>query len=529
MEYLIEITLGLFTAIVTLGIIAKKLTIPYPIALVIGGLLISFIPGLPQLELDPELIFFTILPPILFSGGYFTPVGTFKKNIAPITHLALGLVILTTITVGLFAHYYYSIPWAAAFILGAIISPPDAIAATAITSRLKVNQQVISIIEGESLVNDASALVIYRLAIGALVTGTFSLMSSSVDFIAVCLGGITIGLILAWTTIKLFCFISEASLTITVSLMLPYLCYIIADSLKMSGVLASVTAGIFIGWHLPTILNPLVRLEMSSVWKMFVFLLNGAAFILIGLQLPIIVKSISHLKLVELIIFALILNLVLIAVRFLWVFLSIYLPAKLFASVRKKHPHIDWKNSFIISWCSMRGVVSLAAALALPLYINQELFLERNLIVFLTFSVIFVTLILQGLSLPFLIKKLSAQKGLDESEEVIIRIKTSQAALDKIEEIAMQKNIDSITLEKIRSKYAEKIEKASFYKENKSDENSFTSKQLYRQVQIDLLNFEQQKVAQLRNKGLISNEIARRLLIELDFEAARLHNTHIID
>lgn len=524
MEYTLQIILGLFTVVVALGLVAKKLQIPYPIALVIGGLILSFIPGIPSVELDPDLIFLTMLPPLLFSGGYFTSVGAFKTNIGPIALLAVGLVIITTVAVAIFTHIFDALPWAVAFALGAIISPPDTIAATAITSRLKVHHHVVTILDGESLVNDASALVIYRMAIAAIITGYFSLAEASIEFVAVCAGGIAVGLLLGWISIQILKHLTEPSLCITVSFILPYLSYLTADGFHMSGVLAAVTSGIYVGWQLPLILSPIIRLETSAVWRMFVFLLNGAAFILIGLQLPIVLSELKGYSITTLIIYALSLNIVLILVRFIWVYLSIYLPDAIKEGWQQKHPYLDWKNTLIISWCGMRGVVSLAAALAIPILINGERFQYRNIIIFLTFSVIFVTLVLQGLTLPVLIRRLKlTSTGDDLLEEATIRMKTSQAAIDRLKEFAKDSDLADDIIHQMQIKYEDKIQWASSVL-SQSLAPELTSKRKHtKEIQLQLLEVEREKIIQLRNKGLISGQVARRILNDLDLEAARLH------
>lgn len=525
MEYLIEIIVGLFIAVVALGVFAKKMQIPYPIMLVIGGFCLSFLPGLPKIQLDPDLIFLTILPPILFSGGYFTQAGTFKKNIAPISQLAIGLVILTTVVVALFAHYYGHIPMAAAFALGAIISPPDAIAATSITSRLKVNHSIVSIIEGESLVNDASALIILKMALAAILTGSFSFFGSGIDFFAVSIGGIAIGFIIGWITVKLINHISDTSLACTISLMTPYITYILTDNLSMSGVLATVTAGIYHGWHLPSTLKPIIKLEMSAVWRMFVFLLNGAAFILIGLQLPMIVDGLSNYNTTHIVISAIILNLLVIMIRFLWVYLSIYFPVKLSRKIKSKHPHINFKSCLVISWCGMRGVVSLAAALSLPILINNQPFEYRSIIIILTFSVIFVTLVLQGLTLPFIIKKACPSPGdNDLLEEAGIRMKTSEAAMQRIKEISNEFEGDDEILRKIQLKYEDKYQRAMNLFNHTEDLHQKTRSLKLEKLQLELILLEREKVIHLRNRGIISNNVARRILVDLDFEAAHIHD-----
>lgn len=520
MEYTLEIILGLFIAVVALGLVAKKLKIPYPIVLVIGGLLLSFIPKLPKVELDPDLIFLTILPPILFAGGFFTSPGAFRFNAAPISMLAVGLVVITTFAVAAFIHGLGALSWPAAFLLGAVVSPTDAIAATAITQRLKVAHPIITVIDGESLVNDASALVIYRLVLGTMVAGTFSFFTASLEFIAVCIGGVAFGLIFGFIATKILKQITDAALSITISLILPFLSYLSADVLHMSGVLAAVTAGLYVGKQMPLIVSPIIRLEAHAIWRMIIFLLNGAAFILIGLQLPYILIELRDYSLSLLIFSAFLLNIVVIVVRLLWVGISIYLPVTLVPKLKVKYPYLTLKHSFLVGWCGMRGVVSLAAALALPMAISGRLFPERSLIIFLTFTVIFATLIFQGLTLPFIIRKL---KILDDTsknqEEAAVRLKVSQAAISKLIEITKEREeVQQMDLAEIHLKYHNKIYGAKKLLTASGDEKARAMVRL----QLELLHAEREKIVSLRNQGIISNDVARRILNDIDFEAVRL-------
>src|SRR5882672_7400938 len=367
----IEVVLGLLAAVAALALLARKLPIPYPILLVFGGLFLAVIPGVPHVRLDPELVFIFFLPPLLYPAALFTPWRDFHANLRPILLLAVGLVLFTTVTVGLLAHYFIpDFPLAAGFVLGAIISPPDAIAATAIAERLRVPRRIVTILEGESLVNDATALVAFRFAVAAVVTGSFSLAHASGRFFIVGIGGILAGLVVGFLTVWIQKQIDDPPVEITISLLTPFAAYLPAEQLGVSGVLAVVTTGLYHGWRIPEFTSFRTRLQGGPVWQMVEFLLNGFIFLLIGLQLPEVLSRLSGQSIPRLLLYATEISVAVIVIRILWVFPATYLPRLLFKSIRERDPHPKWQNVAIVAWTGMRGVVSLAAALALPLTIQ---------------------------------------------------------------------------------------------------------------------------------------------------------------
>ena len=322
MTAIVETFMGLMLAVVALALVARKLQLPYPILFVIGGLVLGLVPGLPQLKLDPALVFVFFLPPLLFPAAMFTSWRDFRANIRPIALLAIGLVLFTTTAIAWLAHYFMGLPLAAGFVLGAIISPPDAIAATAIAQRLKVPRRIVTILEGESLVNDSTALVAYRFALGAMMTGTFSWTKAGEQFLLVSIGGILIGLAVGWAATWFHKQIEDAPIEITVSLLTPFVEYLPAEQLGVSGVLAVVTAGLYLGWQLPEITDFRTRLEARPVWEMTGFLLNGFIFVLIGLQLPAVIQGLAdeNIPAGRLAWYTLLISVAVIGVRILWVF-----------------------------------------------------------------------------------------------------------------------------------------------------------------------------------------------------------------
>jgi len=293
MVHVIETVLGLLVAVAGLALLARKLQVPYPILLVIGGLLLALIPGLPRVRLNPELVFLFFLPPLLYPAALFTSWRDFRANLGSISLLAIGLVLFTTVAIAWVAHILTGMPWAAGFVLGAIVSPPDAVAAATIAHRLRLPRRIVTILEGESLVNDATALVTYRFAVAAVLSGSFSLASASVWFLAAGAGGVLFGLLIGWVAATIQTRLDDPPVQVTISLLTPFAAYLPADRLGLSGVVAAVTAGLYLGWRAPEIVNARTRLQAFPVWGMVVFLLNGLIFILIGLQLPEVIGNLS--------------------------------------------------------------------------------------------------------------------------------------------------------------------------------------------------------------------------------------------
>ncbi|MDB5192848.1 MAG: Na+/H+ antiporter, partial [Segetibacter sp.] len=397
-----EIVIFLMTILIGLSAFTDKLKIPYPILLVIVGLVIGFVPFLPDLEMDPEIVFLIFLPPLLYDAAFKTSWHDFKKEIRPISTLAISLVFFTTVTVAIAAHYLIpGFTWPLSFVLGAIVSPPDAVAATSIIKGLKLNRKVVTIIEGESLVNDASALIAYRYAVAAVMSGTFVLWQASLEFVGVAAGGIVSGLAVGYTMVFVHKKITDNAVVETsLTLVTPFVAYLLAEHFHTSGVLAVVTAGLFISWRSREVFSSQTRLQTKSVWETVIFLLNGIVFILIGLQMPGIVRNLTTHTVFQLVGYGLLISLVTIVIRIVWVFAGAYHPLfikRKKSSVNETSDPVSWKNVLIVAWTGTRGVVSLATALALPLTLNTgAAFPKRHSILLLAFIVILVTLVVQG-------------------------------------------------------------------------------------------------------------------------------------
>jgi len=526
MTGVVEIFVGLLLAVSVLALVARKLTIPYPILFLTGGLLLGLIPGVPKVRLDPELVFLFVLPPLLFPAALFTSLRDFRANLRPISLLAIGLVLFTTVSVAYLAHYFMALPLPAGFVLGAIISPPDAIAATAIAERLRVPRHIVTILEGESLVNDATALVTLRFAVAAVATGAFSLAEASLQFFLSGCGGILIGLAVGWLAAQFHRRVNDPPIEITVSLLTPYVAYLIAERAGCSGVLAVVSAGLYLGWRMPELLTFSTRLEGGPVWAMVEFLLNGFVFILIGLQLPEVLGALYQAAIPgsRLTWYALLISSAVILVRILWVFPTAYLP-HLFLKSRCRYDRWPrWEHVTIVAWTGMRGVVSLAAALALPLTRKDgSPFPGRDLILFLTFIVILATLVVQGLSLPLLIRWLGLKDdGSMEKEEREARLRANRAALARLHEVAAHDAPKANALQRLRDEYEDHIRQIEGAEFISSDGPLPLFSTEFERLSHAALQVERRTILDLRNQDVINDEVLRRIQRDIDLAEARL-------
>jgi len=531
MTGIVEIFVGLLLAVAVLAMVARRLHIAYPILFVMGGLVLGWIPGLPQGRLDPDLVFLFFLPPLLFPAALSTSWRDFRLNLRPIGLLAIGLVLFTTVTVAWLAHYFMHLPLAAGFVLGAIISPPDAIAATAIAQRLNIPRRIVTILEGESLINDATALVAYRFAVVAVATGTFSLAHASLQFVLVSVGGILAGFLTGWLAEQFHRRVDDAPIEITVSLLTPFAAYLLAERIGGSGVLSVVTAGLYLGRRLPELLTFKTRLQGGPVWEMVEFLLNGFVFILIGLQLPGVLHALAghDIPVHRLVWYALLISLAVIVIRIVWVFPATYLPRLIFKKICRHDPYPQWRHVVIVAWTGMRGVVSLAAALALPLTLDGTPggppFPGRDLILFLTFIVILATLLVQGLSLPLLIRWLGIEDdGSMAVEEREARLKANQKALAHLAGIVEPVPAQADALRRLQSEYEDHIRQV----EGAEPQNAGTALRLfsseYERLSSAALKVERETIIELRDQSVISDEVVRRIQLDIDLAEARLRH-----
>jgi CPA1 family monovalent cation:H+ antiporter len=508
-------------------VLVPKLRIPYPILLVLGGLALGFAPGMPELDLPPDLVLVGILPPLLYGAAFFTSLRDLRANLRPVGLLSVGLVLLTMVVVAVVAHALVpELSWAAAFVLGAVVSPTDPIAATAIMQRLGVPRRLVSVVEGESLVNDGTALVAYRFAVAATVTGAFSLWEAGLSFVLNVAGGVAVGIGVAWIVRQVRRRLDFPPAEVTISLLTGYFAYIPAELLGVSAVIAAVTAGIYLGWHTPELTTPEVRLMGESAWEIVTFTLNAILFTLIGLQLPVILDELEPYSTGELLWWAVAVWLTVLAVRALWVYPAAKLPRLLVPRIRARDPMPSPAALALISWSGMRGGVSLAAALAIPFATETgDPFPGRDLILFLTFAVIVGTLVVQGLTLPAVIRLLGLQDdGEDEArEEAQARIHAASAALLRLDELVDEDWVRPDTADRARGGYAFRRDRFSARLDGGPGDGSIESRSLdFQRLRRELLNAEREAVQELRRRGEISDEVARRVERDLDLEDARL-------
>jgi monovalent cation/hydrogen antiporter len=518
------VLLALLAAVAALLAVAPRLRIPYPILLVLGGLALGFVPGVPTLQLPPDLVLIAILPPLLYSSAFFTSLRELRANIRPIGLLAIGLVISTMVAVAVVAHTFVDdMSWTAAFVLGAVVSPTDPIAATAIMRRLGVPRRMVSIVEGESLVNDGTALVLYRVAVTAAVAGTFSIWDASWRLLWSIVGGVAIGLVVGFLVAAVRRRLDNPPVEVTIALLTGYLAFIPANAVEASGVLAVVTAGIYLGWHTPELTSFQTRLQGGAVWEIFTFVLNALLFVLVGLQLPRILDSLTGFSAAELMWWGVLVTLTVVVARLLFVPVFTYLPSRFLGAFSPNNPPPP-ARSFVVSWAGMRGAVSLAAALAVPLTTDAgRAFPQRDLIVFLTFCVILGTLVVQGLTLPVVIRALGIEADhLDEKEHAKARIKAADAALARLEELTGEDWVREDTADRLRGLYGFRRNRfLSRFDEN--DDGAIEEQSLnYQRLRRELFDAERAAIVDLRRRGVIDDEVERRLYRELDLEDARL-------
>lgn len=521
----IALLLAVLLSVAALITLAAPLRVPYPILLVLGGLALSLIPGVPRVELSPGLVLIGVLPPLLYGAAFFTPLREFRANLRPIGLLSIGLVLATTGTVAVVAHAWVDhLSWAEAFALGAIVSPTDPIAASAITKRLGVPRRLVAVIEGESLVNDGTGLVAYRVAVGAIVGGTFSLPHAVGNFVLTVLGGVAIGVAVGMCVRQVRRRLDNPPVEITISLLTGYFAYLPAELLGASAVLAAVTVGIYMGWHTPELTTVQSRLQGDAVWSILTFVLNGLLFVLVGLELPTLLDALHGISRAQLLGWGAIVTVTVIVTRLVWIFPGTYLPRMFSRRIRERDPAPPWQQPVLLGWTGMRGAVSLAAALALPLTLEHgRPFPHRNLIVFLTFCVILGTLVVQGLTLPFVVRLLGLEDdGAAVQEELHARRLAADAALERINELAGEDWVRDDTVERLRGSYDFRKRRFAELVDVDGEGPIEARSQDFRRLRKELLEAERHAVRDLRRDREIDDDVLRRIEYDLDLEEARL-------
>jgi Na+/H+ antiporter len=519
------ILVGLLVAIVVLSTLARRLSIPYPIVLVLGGLALGFVPGVPNVQLNPDVVLVLFLPPLLYSAAFFGDLHAMKADLRSISLNAVGLVLVTMCVVAVVAHAVIDgLPWAAAFTLGAVVSPTDPLAATTVMRRLGVPRRIVNVAEGESLVNDATALVAYRLAVAAAVGGSFSLAEAGWKFVAGVAGGIAIGLAVGFVIAEIRRRIDDPPVEVTISLLSAYAAYIPAERIGVSAVLAAVTCGVYLGWRAPVIASPQARIQAFSVWDTLIFLLNAILFVLVGLQLRSILDALSGIPSATLIGYAALVSAVVIGTRLAWMFTVPYVLRAVDRRPSQRARRVGAALRLIGAWSGMRGAVSLAAALAIPFTTDAgTAFPQRDLIIFLTFAVILSTLVLQGLTLPALIRGLGvSDDGEEEREELRARLHAVEAALARLELLEAEDWTRPDTVERMRGAYEYRRRRFGARAGKVEDDGYEERSAAYQQMVRALIEAQRLEIIRLRDRGAISNDVMHRLERELDLEESRL-------
>jgi Na+/H+ antiporter len=523
MEHVELVIFGLLLGVAGLAVLARVVGVPYPITLVLGGSVIGFIPGVPSVELEPELVLLIFLPPLLYGAAFFTSLRDLRRNARPIALLAIPLVGVTMVAVAVVAHEVIGLGWGESFVLGAIVYPTDAVAPAEIMRRIGAPRRLLTVVEGENLTNDWTALVLYRFAVAAVVTGSFSLVEATGKFVLTGVGGVAIGLAAGWVIREVRSRIDDPPTEITISILSGYAAYLPAEELGASGVIAAVTVGIYMGWHTPQLTTPVMRIQGISVWEILTFLLNAVLFLLVGLQLPRVMEDITGYSAGELIFWGLLISAVVIVVRLLWGFTVTYLIRAIDRRAVQRTRRVSARERLVVGWAGMRGSVSLAAALALPLETDAgAAFPARDLIILLAYAVILVTLVGQGLTLGPLIERLGiTDDGSEEREEVMARIRLAEAALARVEELNGADWARPDTLERVRGMYD--YRRRRFAAREDGDGDHFEERTgAYQRVMHELLDAQREELIALRNRGDISDEVRRRVERELDLEESRL-------
>lgn len=522
--------LALFFAMAMLYLLSQRLKISYPILLVIGGLAISFIDRVPNISVNPDLVFLIFLPPLLFEAAWYTSWNDFWKWRRSILYLGFGLVLFTSLAIAYSTIYLIpGFTLAFGFLLGGIISPPDAVAATSVLKGLNMPKRGLAILEGESLVNDAASLTVFRFALAAIITGQFVLQEAATDFFILSIMGIVVGLVIGHFLYFILRYLAKSSnITTPITIIAPYLMYIVAEHFEWSGVLAVVSGGLFLSFRSRDFLNYHTRIQTKEVWATIGFLLNGFVFILIGLELPVIMEGLEGYSKEEAIQYALCISAIVIVLRIFMVYLSAFIPRWFSKRIREREKSPGLKLPFIIGWAGMRGVVSLASALAIPLTLsNGEAFPHRNLILFITFVVILATLVFQGLTLPFFLRILKVGEideytsVQDQVESIRLQLaKESIKYLDKKYEHEME---EFPTIGRIKEQLQRSIDATeSTLNEQEKKDKLISVRMLYRRIMLELVTLRRAGLEQFRKERKFDDHVIREMEHNLDLEEARL-------
>jgi CPA1 family monovalent cation:H+ antiporter len=525
----IQLLVALLIVLCAVALIAKRLQIPPAILLVIAGVVLALVPGLPTVTLAPEFVLMIVLPPVIYSSSVAMSWKEFRFNLRPISLLAVGCVVFTTLTAAAATHWLLGFPWAVAFVLGAIISPPDAVAPLSIARRMQMPRRLLVVLEGEGLANDATALILYRFAVAAVSLGVFSLGGAAGTFVAIVIGELLWGLAVGWLMLRLRRWVRDTRIEITLSILTPFVAYWPPEHIGGSGVLATVVAGLYISWNGLRLISSATRLQGVFFWDLLIYLIEGLVFLVTGLQARALANGIHGHSFRELVTSALVVCGVVIAARFIWMYPATYLPRWLFPSIARRDPSPPWQFPFALAFTGVRGIVSLAAALAIPLTTASGApFPGRDLILFLTFAVILVTLVGQGLMLPVVIRWLGlANAGMrehdaDRAEEFAARRAAIESALERLETLGKERQLTDELLSGLRSKHRDRLRHVIH--RGDGDDDHRRTLEVHDDIEFVLIEAERTRVNDLYRRGQLKDEARRRIERELDLREAHLVN-----
>jgi monovalent cation/hydrogen antiporter len=527
-----QIFVFLLIVVAAVAVVAKRTEIPPPILLVLVGLVLALVPGLPTVELAPEFVLLIILPPVVYSSAVAMSWREFRFNLRPISLLAVGYVVFTTVAVAAAAKWFLGLPWPVGFVLGAIVSPPDPVAPLSIARRLHLPKRLLVVLEGEGLANDATALVLYRFAIAAVSVSSFSLDHALGVFATIIVGELAWGIFVGWAMLHLRRWAHDPRVEIILSILTPFLAYWVPELLGGSGVLATVTAGLYISWNGLRLISPATRLQGIFFWDFLIYVTEGMVFLVTGLQARALIAGIGSYRASELVLAGAIVSGVMIATRFIWVYPVVYLPRWLIPSLRRRDPSPPWEWTFALAYTGIRGIVSLAAALAIPVTTQSGVsFPDRDLIIFLAFFVILVTLVGQGLTLPYVVRWLGLanagrrESGEERAEELTAWRRAIEAALDRLDRLEGERDLSPEIVAPLRAQYRDRLDRLG----RRTGDDDEGKRRVAQSDEIGLLLIEVERdlVNKFYREGRIKDEARRRIERSLDLRHSDFANRQL--
>jgi CPA1 family monovalent cation:H+ antiporter len=527
MEATFQIVLILFAVLAGASLLARRTDVAPAILLLLAGIGLAFVPGMPRLELSPELVLLVVLPPLIYSASVAMSWREFRYNLRPIMLLAVGCVIFTAAAVATAVHYLIGLPWQVGFLLGAIVAPTDAVAPLAVARKLNIPRRILVVLEGEGLANDATALILYRFAVIAIASGGFSLSMATGEFAAIVAGEIVFGVAVGWLTLRARRFACDPQIEITLSLLTPYIAYWIPEHFGGSGVIATVTCGLYTSWNGPLLISSATRLQGVFFWDLVIYLIEGLLFLLTGFEMRSLFERSKAFPLHDILFATVLVTAIAVVARFVWLYPATYLPRWLSKSLRQRDPPPPWQWPFILSFAGIRGAVSLAAALALPLTLaDGDPFPNRDLILFVAFGVILITLVGMGLSLSVVVRWLGvADVGRNEEiaahqTEIAARREALEAALESLDCIVEQRDLGEDVVKLLRARHDVRLSQLPDSLDPDRHDVSAAGTELTR----ELIAAERKFIHGLLRDGRITDETRRRIERDLDLEEASLAN-----